>query len=257
MRASRSGLASRPLSDVVWRYIVASAAGRPGVQPNSFPGLGFLCRGSREQVGRRSGLPLSPCFCGSVSRRHCLLYRGFAPLQRLVGLLREMDFGQRDVATATVDRRRDGGRAVKSREILIFRLMFLGSLVYSPAAAQAWSAILKSRQAIDWSNAGVGNIPARTTKCASLTPIATLDEINSALASCPGGETVYLAAGTYSIAGTVRIPSNVTLRGAGADQTILNATGTGGGDVISLGSGSVHLSHSRITSGASGRVNKH
>ena len=47
------------------------------------------------------------------------------------------------------------------------------------------------------------------------------------------------------------IPSNVTLRGAGAGQTILNATGTAGGDVINLGSGSVAFKPFRITSGAS------
>ena len=37
----------------------------------------------------------------------------------------------------------------------------------------------------------------------------------------------------------MHIPSNVTLRGAGADKTILNAIGHGGGDVISMGSGQV------------------
>jgi hypothetical protein len=75
-------------------------------------------------------------------------------------------------------------------------------------------------------------------------------EINAALASCPSGESVALAAGTYSIAGTVQVPSNVTLRGAGANLTILNAVGTNGGDVISLGSGSVDFKPYRVTGGA-------
>ena len=116
--------------------------------------------------------------------------------------------------------------------------------------AQAWAPFLSPKQAIDWSNAGVGAIPARKTNCAKLTPSATLAQINAALASCPSGETVFLAAGTYSISGTVIVPSNVTLRGAGADRTILNAIGTGGGDVISLGSGSVAFKPFRITNGA-------
>jgi hypothetical protein len=85
---------------------------------------------------------------------------------------------------------------------------------------------------------------------------ATLAEINAALASCPSGDTVYLAAGTYAIPGTVVVPSNVTLRGAGASRTILNAVGTGGGDVISLGSGSVPFHPFRITKGATGGSTK-
>jgi Pectate lyase superfamily protein len=124
-------------------------------------------------------------------------------------------------------------------------------LLFSPfSQAQLWAPILGPSQAIDWSKPGVGEIPARRTKCAILLPPATLVEINSALASCPSGDAVYLAPGTYSIAGTISVPSNVTLRGAGANLTILNATGTNGGDVVRLGSGSVSYNPVRITSGA-------
>lgn len=116
--------------------------------------------------------------------------------------------------------------------------------------AQSWTGILNSSQAINWSNSGVGGIPARTTLCTTLTSSATLSQINSALASCPSGDTVYLSAGTYNITGTINVPSNVTLRGAGANQTILNAKGTGGGDVVSLGSGGPSYSPLSITGGA-------
>jgi len=116
--------------------------------------------------------------------------------------------------------------------------------------AQTWSGILNSSQAINWSNSGVGGIPARTTNCASLTSSATAAQINSALASCPSGQTVFLAAGTYNISSTINIPSNVTLRGAGANQTILNSSGGGGGDFISLGSGFPNYSPVNITGGA-------
>lgn len=116
-------------------------------------------------------------------------------------------------------------------------------------AQTAWSSVLSSTQAIDWSTTGVGTIPPRTTNCANLTASASLAQINSALASCPSGETVSLAAGTYSINGTISIPSNVTLRGAGANQTILNATGSSG-DVISMGSGTPSYNPVNITSGA-------
>ena len=117
-------------------------------------------------------------------------------------------------------------------------------------AQQPWAPILNSSQAIPWSNSGVGGIPARATNCATLTSSATVAQINSALAACPSGNTVYLAAGTYTIAGTISVPSNVTLRGAGANLTILNATGRGGGNVVSLGSGSVSYRPVSITSGA-------
>jgi hypothetical protein len=117
--------------------------------------------------------------------------------------------------------------------------------------AQRWETILGSGQAIDWSNSGVGDIPARTINCASLASSATLEQINAALKTCRNGETVYLAAGTYLINGTIHIPSNVTLRGAGSDLTILNANGTSGGYVVSLGSGSVAYNPVKIANGAS------
>ena len=131
-----------------------------------------------------------------------------------------------------------------------FILLLILALLPCMAGAQLWSPILNSSQAINWSNSGVGGIPARTTNCASLTSTATVSAINSALASCASGQTVYLAAGTYTIAGTINFPSNVTLRGAGANQTILNATGTGAGYVVALGSGAVSYNPTNITSGA-------
>lgn len=134
------------------------------------------------------------------------------------------------------------------RSAIALPILFLAISLYGHA--QSWSGILNSSQAINWSNSGVGGIPARTTNCASLTSSATLAQINSALASCASGQTVSLAAGTYSINGTINIPSNVTLRGAGADKTILNATGGGGGNVVSLGSGTVSYNPGSITAGA-------
>src|ERR1700676_1529085 len=129
----------------------------------------------------------------------------------------------------------------------IFALVAVWAMASSFGTAQSWASFLLPGQAIDWSTAGVGTIPARTVLCASLTSSATLTTINSALASCKSGETVSLAAGTYTIKGSLHVPSNVTLRGAGADKTILNATGTGEA-VVLLGSGSVPL-QPRVISG--------
>ena len=117
-------------------------------------------------------------------------------------------------------------------------------------AAQTWASFLLPGQGIDWSSAGVGTIPARTVACAQLNAGASLATINADLASCPSGEAVVLAAGTYTISGTLHVPSNVTLRGAGADKTILNATGSGEAPVL-LGSGSVPYVPRVISGGAS------
>jgi hypothetical protein len=117
-------------------------------------------------------------------------------------------------------------------------------------AAQTWASFLLPGQGIDWSSVGVGTIPARTTACAQLNQGASLATINAALASCHSGEAVVLAAGTYTIPGTLHVPSNVTLRGAGADKTILNATGSGEAPLL-LGSGSVAFLPRVLSSGAS------
>ena len=97
--------------------------------------------------------------------------------------------------------------------------------------AQQSSGILDPARAIDWSSAGVaGGIPARTTICSTLSPGATAAQINSAIAACPNGQVVFLNAGTYTLsAGLVFRKSNVTLRGAGADQTKLVINGTTSG----------------------------
>ena len=97
--------------------------------------------------------------------------------------------------------------------------------------AQSWSGIIQSPRAIDWSTAGVpGGIPARTTICSTLNPGATAAQISSALQACPAGETVFLSAGTYNLSSgiTFGAHSDVTLRGAGANQTILVFTGGNG-----------------------------
>ena len=118
---------------------------------------------------------------------------------------------------------------MKFRKWVFFAII----LLYPPARvnAQAWSGIISSSRAIDWSKAGViGGIPNRTTICATLNPGATASQINSAIAACPSGQVVKLNAGTYSLSGGIVFnnKSNVTLRGAGPDQTIL-AFSAGGG----------------------------
>ncbi len=112
---------------------------------------------------------------------------------------------------------------------LIFPLISSILLCFSGFAyAQQWAGVLDPSRAIDWSNAGVSTgIPARTTNCATLNPGATAAQINSAISSCASGQTVFLNAGTYNLSSGISFigKNNVTLRGAGADQTKLVFSG--------------------------------
>src|SRR5882672_9169258 len=110
---------------------------------------------------------------------------------------------------------------------------------------QSWSGILDSSRATDWSTAGIpGGIPSRTTSCSTISASAygngasdATSGIQSALNNCASGNFVSLSAGTFQINGNLNIPSNVTLRGQGANQTIFQARGSGNA-VITLGSNS-------------------
>jgi hypothetical protein len=96
------------------------------------------------------------------------------------------------------------------------------------ANAQAQQTVVAPSRSTDWSRAGVsGGIPSRPTICQTLNPGATAAQIRTALNACPEGQTVFLSAGTYSIGAlSINAKNNVTLRGAGANLTILNFTGT-------------------------------
>ncbi len=115
---------------------------------------------------------------------------------------------------------------MKRKYGFLFSLILL-LMIPTTAYGQLWTGIIDPSRAIDWSNPGIpGGIPNRTTICATLNPGATSAQIDSAIAACNNG-VVFLNAGTYSLSGgiTLRGKSNVTLRGAGPDQTILHFTG--------------------------------
>jgi hypothetical protein len=110
--------------------------------------------------------------------------------------------------------------------------------------AIAGSAILPSASnaSANWSSAGmlsVGGIPNRTTTCATVSPLGNgqddTTDIQNAINSCPVGEVVTLAAGTFTIAegNYVLVNKGITLRGAGPGITTLQRT-----DGATLGSDS-------------------
>ncbi len=87
--------------------------------------------------------------------------------------------------------------------------------------AQNWSGILDPARAIDWSQAGIpGGIPTNRTQCGSVVPAgASSSAIQAALNGTDGrgscaNKYVLLGAGTFSLSGSLTIPSNVTLRGS-------------------------------------------
>lgn len=121
------------------------------------------------------------------------------------------------------------------------KVLFLILLTASLAHAQAWSGILNSARAIDWSTAGLlgsGGIPsgAWTQSGSTIASGATSATIQTALNACGTNHFVLLGVGTFSASSTISIPSNCELRGSGPNKTILNST-VSGGPVITLGSG--------------------
>ncbi len=121
------------------------------------------------------------------------------------------------------------------------KIIFLSIFIVNCLSAQIVSPINSSRS-IDWTSAGVpGGIPNRTTVYATLNPGTygngsndATTGIQAALNNCPANQVVFLAAGTYRINGSILIPSNVTLRGAGPQKTILKGYGSDQA-IISLG----------------------
>jgi PKD repeat protein len=119
----------------------------------------------------------------------------------------------------------------------------------------AWGEIIPQTRRIDWNSAGVpGGIPARTTIYATLNPGATASQINSALASCPSNQVVFLNAGTYQLGGGLSLSRNgVTLRGAGPSQTILQFVNASPWAYIELNPGaSENISSANIKSWTGG-----
>ena len=131
-----------------------------------------------------------------------------------------------------------------SRVNLGLNILLLMLVFFSSASADP----IPQNRRIDWTYTGVpGGIPNRTNICATFNQGTTASTINSAINSCSnsGGGVVYLNAGTYNLTGINLYSNNVTVRGAGADQTILK-----GCNIINLGNGYNSASGINITGGA-------
>ena len=101
-----------------------------------------------------------------------------------------------------------------------------------PSGALDLNNINTSGRRINWDPGVRGGIPTRTV-CKTLPLSATTKNIQDALidATCIG-YAVELAAGTYTINATIKIPSNVTLRGQGMGITTLKGSSSFSGDSL-------------------------
>lgn len=121
--------------------------------------------------------------------------------------------------------------------------LYLVVLACAPACmlAQPWSGVLSPSRAIDWTKAGAGTLSANRTQCGSTIAAygssgspAAATTINNAIAACGPNQYVMLGAGTFylntgiSFHNGSTVYSNVTVRGSGADQTVLIFSGTDG-----------------------------
>ncbi len=126
----------------------------------------------------------------------------------------------------------------------LFPLIILISLSSATFSyGQAWSGILASTRAIDWTQPGLPaslpdgettpnpwTPPTRSTICQTLSSGASASTINSAISACSSpsaGSVVLLKAGTYTVnSGEIDLyGKNVSLRGAGPSQTTIILNG--------------------------------
>ena len=157
-----------------------------------------------------------------------------------------------------------GGTGAKMRRADSFfttLVLILVILVPTSAHAQLWTGIIAPSRAADWSTVGVvGDIPSgswancATTACNTLFGgTVTATSIQNALASCPANTVVRIPAGTFSVGAFNDTKSNCVLRGAGANQTILNFTGcNSGGGLGGTNCASIHLMSGATGAGAFG-----
>jgi hypothetical protein len=113
------------------------------------------------------------------------------------------------------------------RKLILIAFLLTTTLGFS----QAWSGILSTSRAIDWTSAGVtGGIPSATwSQCGStIVAGATATTIQAALNSCAANHYVQLGAGTFTLSAGLNMPPNVVLRGNGPDSTFLVFSSGGG-----------------------------
>jgi hypothetical protein len=117
----------------------------------------------------------------------------------------------------------------------LFIIIGLVSLNMIMTGYPLWAEIIPPDRRIDWSPASVGvpgGIPNRQTVFASVTAYGAIGDdstdnraaFQAAFNACPSGQVVTIPAGVFRINGTLSIPSNITIRGAGP-STVIKSVG--------------------------------
>ena len=119
-------------------------------------------------------------------------------------------------------------------------LLFFGAL----SGAAGDRIIPAERQAV-WQGYsgyhGSGAFPIRSTIYTNLVPSGDISgsvdtlALNTAMANCPTGRVVKLAAGTFYLNSYVKVKSGITVRGAGKGVTLIHGTNSGQGHVLGFG----------------------
>ena len=119
----------------------------------------------------------------------------------------------------------------RSPSLLLFFITLL--ILPTVAHAQAWSGIINSSRATDWTGVGIsGGVPSGSwTQCGSTIAAysGSASTITRALASCGANHYVQLGAGTFNLTSAIAFPTtgHVVLRGMGANSTFLAAPASG------------------------------
>ena len=123
-------------------------------------------------------------------------------------------------------------------------LLATSGIIYAqnktPEVKSGIASPIDSTRVIDWTHSGIpGGIPNRTTISATINASSygngTADAttgIQNALNACLANQVVLLSAGTFRIDTKLVVPSNVTLRGSGPQQTILDGHGNSRGMIV-------------------------
>ena len=123
-------------------------------------------------------------------------------------------------------------RRGQSSPLILFVL-----LISTLSFGQAWSGILPSSRAVDWTNAGIPNgIPSRNTVCATLNSGASTSTIQSAMNSCPSGQVIQFGSGTFTLTSSIYADKGIVLRGNGPSNTQINLN-NGANILLGLGTG--------------------
>jgi hypothetical protein len=126
-----------------------------------------------------------------------------------------------------------------SRSLRPFNFSFLLMALLLLQAMSMHAEIIPPDRRIDWSPATVGvpgGIPNRQTVFASVADYGAVGDdstdnraaFQAAFNACPSGQVVTIPAGVFRINGTLVVPGNITIRGAGP-STVIKPVGTGDG----------------------------